>query len=41
MWMSPEDNSVLLAIAVPYDGEKVSQMEMELMKEWHWIPKKK
>ena len=24
MWMSPEDNSVLLAIAVPYDGEKVN-----------------
>ena len=24
MWMSPEDNYVLLAIAVPYDGEKAS-----------------
>ena len=24
MWMSPEDNSVILAIAVPYNGEKAT-----------------
>ena len=31
MWMSPEDNSVILAIAVPYNGEKAS-LAMESMK---------
>ena len=24
MWLSPEDNSVILAIAVPYNGEQAS-----------------